>query len=68
MKVNYDQASDTLTIVLRDDVAITESDEDRPGVVLDYDAEGGLVSVEILQASRVTDARRIEYETTESDL
>jgi uncharacterized protein YuzE len=45
MKVNYDQASDTLTIVLRDDVAITESDEDRPGVVLDYDAEGGLVSV-----------------------
>jgi uncharacterized protein YuzE len=68
MKVNYDQASDTLTIVLRDDVAITESDEDRPGVVLDYDAEGGLVSVEILQASRVTDARRIEFEATESDL
>ena len=68
MKVNYDQGSDTLTNILRDDVAIAESEEDRPGVVLDYDADGGLVSVEILQASRVTDARRIEYEATESDL
>ena len=67
MKVNYDQGSDTLTIVMRDDVVIAESDEDRPGVVLDYDAEGGLVSVEILQASRVTDVRRIEYETTQPE-
>jgi len=67
MKVNYDEGTDTLTIVLRDDVAIAESDEDRSGVVLDYDAVGGLVSVEILQASNVTDARRIEYETTEAD-
>jgi uncharacterized protein YuzE len=68
MKVNYDQATDTLTIVLRDDVAIVESDSDRSGVVLDYDSEGGLVSLEILGASRVTDARRIEYEASEPDV
>lgn len=68
MKVTYDQATDTLTIVLKDGVTVTESDEDRGGAVLDYDADGGLVSVEILEAShRVTDARRIEYEAIEPD-
>lgn len=63
MKVTYDEATDTLSVVLRDGVAIIESDEDKPGVILDYDAEGNLVSIEILDASRrVTDARRIEFE------
>ena len=64
MKVSYDPATDTLTVVLRQDVAIAESDEDRAGTILDYDADGNLVSIEILDASqRVTDARKIEYET-----
>lgn len=42
MKVTYDQATDTLTIVLKDGVPVAESDEDRGGAVLDYDADGGL--------------------------
>ncbi len=34
----------------------------KPGIVLDYDASGELVSLEILDASRrVTDARKIEF-------
>jgi hypothetical protein len=34
-------------------------------VILDYDKDGNLLSLEILNASRrVGDARRIEYETT----
>jgi YD repeat-containing protein len=65
MKVTYDSRTDTLTIVLRDDVRVAESDEDKPGVILDYDDRGNLVSVEILDASRrVTDARRVEFQTT----
>ncbi|MBI4128299.1 MAG: DUF2283 domain-containing protein, partial [Parcubacteria group bacterium] len=41
-------------------------DEDKPGVILDYDERGNLVSLEILDASkRVTEARRIEFETVE---
>ncbi len=44
---------------------VAESDEDKPGVILDYDEQGDLVAFEILDASRrVTDARKIEYETT----
>ncbi|MCY3844691.1 MAG: DUF2283 domain-containing protein [Acidobacteria bacterium] len=63
MKVSYDPRTDVLRIVLRDDHAITESDEDKPGVILDYDDKGNLVSLEVLDASeRVSDARRIEYQ------
>ena len=54
----------TLSIILRVDAAVAESDEDKPGVILDYDEDGNLVSLEILDASkRVTEARRIEFET-----
>ena len=59
MKVNYDSQTDTLTVVLRD-APVAESDEDKPGVVLDYDDDGNLVSIEILDAStRVTDPRSV---------
>lgn len=66
MKVFYDPRTDTLTVVLRDDVQVAESDEDKPGVILDYDNEGNLVALEILDASkRVTETRKIEFQTTE---
>lgn len=42
---------------------MSESDEDKPGVILNYDEQGDLISLEILDASqRVTDARKIEYQ------
>lgn len=66
MKVSYDPRTDTLHITLREDGAVAESDEDKPGVILDYDDQGNLVSLEVLDASkRVTDARRIEYQAME---
>ena len=66
MKVNYDPRTDTLTVILKDDVAVSESDEDKPGVILDYDANGDLVSLEILDASkRVSEARKVEFQMTE---
>ncbi len=65
MKAIYDARTDTLSIILRADANVAESDEDKPGVILDYDEDGNLVSLEILDASkRVTEARRIEFETT----
>ena len=66
MKVSYDPRTDTLSVILRDGVAVAESNEDKPGVILDYDASGNLVSFEILDASqRVTDARRVEFRLAE---
>ena len=66
MKVSYDSKTDTLTVILRDSVVVAESDEDKPGVVLDYDDDGNLVSLEVLDASkRVSDARRVEFQMTD---
>lgn len=50
MKVIYNQAVDTLTIIFTETL-IAESDEDKPGVISDYDDKGNLVSLEILDAS-----------------
>jgi uncharacterized protein YuzE len=63
MKVSYDTKTDTLSVILRENVVVAESDEDKPGVILDYDDKGNLVSLEILDAStRVTDASKVEFQ------
>ena len=59
MKVRYDAHTDTLTVTFRD-VPVAESDEDKPGVDLDYDSQGNLVAVEVLDASqRVEEPRSV---------
>jgi YD repeat-containing protein len=66
MKVIYDPRTDTLSVILREGASVAESDEDKPGVILDYDDQGNLVSLEILDASRrVTEAQRVEFQTVE---
>jgi YD repeat-containing protein len=64
MKVIYDIPSDTLNILLIENAVVSESDEDKPGIILDYDGKGNLVSIEILDASKkVTAANKIEFQT-----
>lgn len=65
MRITYDRQTDTLSLVLKEEATVTESDEGKPGVILDFDAAGDLVSLEILDASRrVTETGRVEYQTT----
>ena len=45
MKVSYDERTDTFSVVLKAGVTVAESDEDKPGVILDYEARGDLVSL-----------------------
>ena len=64
MKVTYDQEVDILRIVLND-AAIEESDEDKPGVIIDYDDHGNVIGLEILDAStRMANPRTLEYAVT----
>ena len=62
MKVKYDLETDTLRIRFSDK-PVAESDEEKPGVILDYDEEGNIVGIEILNASkRMPNPQTIEYE------
>jgi uncharacterized protein YuzE len=63
VKASYDPKTDTLSLILKDNVAVVESDEDKPGIILDYDERGDLISMEILDASRrVTEAKKMEFQ------
>jgi len=52
MKVTYESEADPMKITFSDD-RIKESDEIRPGVIADFNYEGRLVRLEILDASKI---------------
>ena len=61
MKVVYDSTVDVLRILLSN-APVEESDEDKPGVILDYDKDGNIVGLEVLDASkRMENPRSLEY-------
>lgn len=61
MRVHYNEETDTLTITFRD-VRIRESDEVRPGTIVDFGHDGGVVGIEILSASKfVEKTREIQF-------
>ncbi len=61
MKITYDPEVDVLRVIFNS-TAIEESDEEKPGMILDYDKDGNVVGLEILDASkRVENPRSVEY-------
>jgi len=61
MKVCYDAETDSLTISLRE-AEIRESDELRPGVIIDFGNDGQIVRLEILDASKIVqNAREMQF-------
>ena len=51
MNVTYDRETDILQLVFTN-APVEESDEDKPGVIIDYDKNGNVVCMEILDASK----------------
>ena len=66
MKVKYDPEVDVLLITLKD-TEIEESGEETTGIILDFDSDHNVVSIEILQASkRIDNPQAIEYMISQS--
>lgn len=57
MKIEYDPKADAMYIRLAAG-QVADSDEVRPGVVLDFDAEGRILGIEMLDVSRRADNPR----------
>lgn len=57
MKIEYDRRADAMYIRLRAGTVV-ESDEVRPGVVFDFDADGRVLGIEMLDVSECTDNPR----------
>jgi uncharacterized protein YuzE len=58
MKLHYDAATDSLYIDLSDRPGV-DSDEVADGVVLDFDAAGQLVGIDIEHASKRVELERL---------
>ncbi len=51
MKIEYDPTADALYVRLSDQ-SIIESEQIKPGIVLDYDEAGNVVGIEVLRVSK----------------
>ncbi len=61
MKVIYDQETDTVQVIFADS-KVFESEENKSGVIIDYDKKGNVVGLEILKASkRIEKPYGVEY-------
>jgi uncharacterized protein YuzE len=58
MKISYDHATDSLYIHLSERTSV-ESDEVQDGVVLDYDANGAIVGIDVQHASKRVDINNL---------
>ncbi|MFM6007812.1 MAG: DUF2283 domain-containing protein [Sphaerospermopsis kisseleviana] len=66
MKITYNAEVDVLRIIFSD-VQVEEGDEEKPGVILDYDESGNIIGIEILDASkRIDNPCSVEYSVSNS--
>jgi len=62
MRIKYDNKLDILYVTFSNET-IYESDEDKKGIILDYSAQGHIVGIEVLNASKqVSNPEKVEYE------
>jgi uncharacterized protein YuzE len=61
MKIIYDPEVDVLRILFHD-APISESDEDESGIIFDFDVQGKIVGLEVLDASQcIDDLQAVSY-------
>ena len=61
MKIIYDPEVDILRILFQD-TPISESEEEGSGIIFDFDEQGNVVGLEVLDASqRIDDPQSVSY-------
>jgi uncharacterized protein YuzE len=66
MRLRIDQQNDALYFRL-DESEIVESEEVQPGVILDYDAKGNVIGIEMLDLSKRVSSenlKSLQFETS----
>ena len=64
MKITYAPEADVLRILLSN-IPVADSHEDKPGIIIDYDKDGNVVSLKISDASkRMENPYAVEYLVT----
>ena len=64
MKITYAPEADVLRILLSN-IPVADSNEDKPGIIIDYDKDGNVVSLKISDASkRMENPYAVEYLVT----
>jgi uncharacterized protein YuzE len=53
MVIKYNKEIDTIYIQFSN-AKVFESDEEKPGIILDYDESGNIAGIEVLNASKKT--------------
>ncbi len=62
MKIRYDKETD-IVYILFSESKIATSEEEKQGIIFDYDANGGIVGIEVLNAStKIDQANSVIYE------
>ncbi len=62
MKIRYDKEVDILYVSFLDS-QIAESDEQKPGIIIDYDVNDNIVGIEVLNASeKIGQPGNVTYE------
>jgi uncharacterized protein YuzE len=66
MKIIYDRDTDILTMIFKEG-KVAESDELRDGIIIDYDNNGHIISMEVMDASEHThQPLSVAYEVKET--
>ena len=64
MKVHFDEKADALYVRF-DESKITESEEVRPGIILDFNDQNQVVGIEILSVKKrvpIADLKKMQFE------
>lgn len=65
MKLKIDHEADALYLTL-DESEVVDSEEESPGIIVDYNAENNVVGIEMLYLSKRTpklNTQKLEFET-----